>query len=72
MTMRRVEIDNVEEMLEKTDPKKIRLSVSIHPSIVEWMQENSGSVVENKPFRSITDLIEQAIILLKEKMESKK
>jgi hypothetical protein len=29
-------------------------------------------VVENKPFRSVSDLIEQAIILIKEKMESKK
>jgi len=56
----------------KTDPKKIRLSISIHPSLVAWVQENSGSVVENKPFRSISDLIEQAIILLKEKMESKR
>jgi len=56
----------------KTDPKKIRLSVTIHPSLVEWMQENSGSIVENKPFRSASDLIEQAIILLKEKTETKK
>jgi hypothetical protein len=56
----------------KTDPKKVRLSVTIHPSLVEWIQENSGSIVENKPFRSVSDLIEQAIILLKEKMESKK
>ena len=54
------------------ESKKIRLSVTIHPSLVEWMQENSGSIVENKPFRSTSDLIEQAIILLKEKMESKK
>ena len=30
------------------------------------------SVGENKSFRSVSDLIEQAIILLKEKMESKK
>ena len=56
----------------KTDPKKIRLSVTIHPSIVEWIQENTGSTVENKPFRSMSDLIEQAVLLLKEKMESKK
>jgi len=56
----------------KTDPKKQRLSITIHPSLVEWVQNNSGSVVENKPFRSVSDLIEQAILLLKEKMESKK
>jgi len=56
----------------KTDPKKERLSITIHPSLLKWVQENSGSILENKPFRSISDLIEQAILLLKEKIEAKK
>ena len=56
----------------KTDPKRERLSITIHPSLLKWVQDNVGSVVENKPFRSVSDLIEQAILLLKEKIESKK
>jgi len=56
----------------KTDPKRQRLSITIHPSLLKWVQDNVGSVVENKPFRSVSDLIEQAILLLKEKIESKK
>jgi Arc/MetJ-type ribon-helix-helix transcriptional regulator len=56
----------------KTDPKRERLSITIHPSLLEWVQDNVGSGVENKPFRSVSDLIEQSILLLKEKMESKK
>jgi len=56
----------------KTDPKRERLSITIHPSLLEWVQDNVGSVVENKSFRSVSDLIEQAILLLKEKVESKK
>jgi len=51
----------------KTDPKRERLSITIHPSLLEWVQNNVGSVVENKPYRSVSDLIEQAILLLKEK-----
>lgn len=56
----------------KTDPKRERLSVTIHPDLNKWIQENTGSVVENKPFRSVSDLVENAVILLKEKMEAKK
>jgi len=56
----------------KTDPKRERLSITIHPSLLEWVQNNVGSVVENKQYRSVSDLIEQAILLLKEKVESKK
>ena len=55
----------------KTEPKRERLSITIHPDLNKWIQENSGSVVENKPFRSASDLVENAVILLKEKMESK-
>jgi Arc/MetJ-type ribon-helix-helix transcriptional regulator len=56
----------------KTEPKRERMSVTIHPSLLKWVQDNVGSVVENKSFRSISDLVEQAILLLKEKMDSKK
>jgi len=56
----------------KTEPKRERLSITIHPDLNKWIQENSGSVVENKPFRSASDLVENAVILLKEKMDSKK
>jgi Arc/MetJ-type ribon-helix-helix transcriptional regulator len=56
----------------KNEPKRERLSITIHPDLNKWIQENSGSVVENKPFRSASDLVENAVILLKEKLESKK
>ena len=56
----------------KKEPKRVRLSITIHPDLNKWIQENSGSVLENKPFRSASDLVENAVILLKEKMESKK
>ena len=56
----------------KTEPKRERLSVTIHPDLVKWIKDNSGSVVDNKPFRSISDLVEHAILLLKEKVESGK
>jgi len=56
----------------KTEPKKERLSITIHPTLLNWVEKNVGSAVENKPFRSISDLVEQAILLLKEKIESKK
>jgi len=56
----------------KDEPLKERLSVSIHPDLVKWVKENTGSAVDNKPFRSVSDLVEQAILLLKEKVESKK
>ena len=56
----------------KTEPKRERLSVTLHPSLLEWMQNNVGSAVENKRFRSVSDLVEQAILLLKEKVESEK
>ena len=54
----------------KDEPLKERLSVSIHPDLVKWVKENTGSAVDNKPFRSVSDLVEQAILLLKEKVES--
>ena len=56
----------------KTDPKRERLSITIHPTLLNWVEKNVGSIVDNKPFRSISDLVEQAILLLKEKMEPKK
>ena len=56
----------------KDEPLKERLSVSIHPDLVKWVKENTGSAVDNKPFRSVSDLVEQAILLLKEKVEPKK
>jgi hypothetical protein len=56
----------------KTDPKRERLSITLHPTLLKWVQDNVGSSVENKPFRSVSDLIEQAILLLKEKVETKK
>ncbi len=56
----------------KEDPLRERLSITIHPDLVKWVKENTGSVVDNKPFRSASDLIEQAILLLKDKIESKK
>lgn len=56
----------------KKGDKRERLSITIHPDLNKWIQENSGSVVENKPFRSASDLVENAVILLKEKMESEK
>jgi len=56
----------------KTEPKRERLSITIHPSLLEWIQKNIGSVVENKKYRSMSDLVEQAILLLKEKMEKEK
>ena len=56
----------------KTEPKRVRLSVTIHPDLNKWIQENSGSLVDNKPYRSASDLVENAVILLKAKMESKK
>ena len=52
-----------------TITKLKRLSITNHPNIVKWLKENTGSVVDNKPFRSTSDLIEQAILLLKEKVE---
>lgn len=56
----------------KEEPLRERLSITIHPDLLKWIKENTGSVVNNKPFRSTSDLVENAIILLKEKMESKK
>ena len=56
----------------KSEPKRERLSITIHPDLNKWIQENSGSVVDNKPFRSASDLVENAVILLKEKIEAKK
>ena len=56
----------------KDEPLRERLSITIHPDLVKWVKENTGSVIDNKPFRSTSDLIEQAILLLKEKVESKK
>ena len=56
----------------KDEPLRERLSITIHPDLVKWVKENTGSVIDNKPFRSTSDLIENAIILLKEKMESEK
>lgn len=56
----------------KEDPLRERLSITIHPDLVKWVKENTGSVVDNKPFRSTSDLVEQAILLLKDKIESKK
>ena len=56
----------------KDEPLRERLSVTIHPDLLKWIKENTGSVVDNKPFRSVSDLVEQAILLLKEKMETKK
>ena len=56
----------------KDEPLRERLSITIHPDLMKWVKENSGSIVDNKPFRSASDLIENAIIFLKEKMESKK
>lgn len=56
----------------KDEPLRERLSVTIHPYLVKWVKENTGSAVDNKPFRSVSDLVEQAILLLKEKVESKK
>ena len=56
----------------KDEPLKERLSVTIHPDLVKWVKENTGSAVDNKPFRSVSDLVEQAILLLKEKVEFKK
>ena len=56
----------------KDEPLRERLSVTIHPDLVRWVKENTGSVVDEKPFRSVSDLVEQAILLLKEKIESKK
>jgi Arc/MetJ-type ribon-helix-helix transcriptional regulator len=56
----------------KMEPKRERLSVTIHPDLLKWVQDNIGSAVENKPFRSISDLVEQAILLIKEKIESEK
>ena len=56
----------------KTEPKRERLSVTIHPDLVKWVKDNTGSAVNNKPFRSVSDLVEQAILILKEKVESNK
>ncbi len=56
----------------KTEPKRERLSITIHPTLLKWIHDNVGPIVENKPFRSVSDLVEQAIFLLKEKMEGKK
>ena len=57
---------------QKTSPKRERLSLTIHPDLMKWIKENSGSVVDKKPFRSVSDLVENAVLLLKEKMESDK
>jgi len=56
----------------KEEPLRERLSVTIHPDLLKWVKDNTGSSVDNKPFRSVSDLVEQAILLLKEKVESKK
>ena len=56
----------------KDEPLRERLSITIHPDLVKWVKENTGSAVDNKPFRSVSDLVEQAILLLKEKVEFKK
>ena len=52
--------------------KRERLSVTIHPDLLKLVKENTGSVVDEKPFRSVSDLVEQSILLLKEKEENKK
>lgn len=56
----------------KTEPKRERLSVTIHPTLLKWVQENTGSAVDNKRFRSVSDIVEQALLLLKEQVESGK
>ena len=56
----------------KDEPLRERLSVTIHPDLVKWVKENTGSVLDKKPFRSVSDLVEQAILLLRDKIESKK
>ncbi len=56
----------------KTEPKRVRLSVTLHPTILEWAQQQVGSTMDNKPFRSISDLIDKAILTLKERMEKDK
>ena len=48
----------------KEDPKRERLSITIHPDLAKWVKENTGSIVDNKPYRSTSDLVENAIILL--------
>jgi len=56
----------------KTEPKRERLSITIHPDLLKWVQGSVGSAVENKRFRSVSDIIEQALLLLKDKIESEK
>ena len=55
----------------KDEPLRKRVSVTIHLDLLKWVQKNTSSVVDNKPFRSVSDLVEQAILLLKEKVELK-
>jgi len=56
----------------KTDEKRERLSITLHPTLLKWVKENTGSAVDNKRFRSVSDIVEQALLLLKEKIESEK
>ena len=56
----------------KDEPLRERLSVTIHPDLMKWVKENTGSAVDNKPFRSVSDLVEQSILLMKEKLEKSK
>lgn len=52
--------------------KRERLSITLDPRLITWLQENTGSSVDNKKFRTISNAIEQGLILLKEKTESEK
>jgi hypothetical protein len=52
--------------------KRERLSITLHPKMSAWLRDNTGPLVDNKKFRTISDAIEQGLLLLKEKIESEK
>jgi len=52
--------------------KRVRQSITLHPKIYEWVAENIGSSIDDKKFRTLSDAIEQGLLLLKNKIESEK
>jgi Arc/MetJ-type ribon-helix-helix transcriptional regulator len=47
---------------------KIKTSITIDPEIYNWVQEK----VKTKEFSNLTHAVERGLILLKDKLESKK
>jgi len=52
----------------KTSRHKIKTSITLEPELFDWIQLK----IESKEFANITHAVEKGILLLKDRMESKK